>query len=222
MFRTRNEARVIRTLLGFALASVVSACGSSDSSSGSSGAGGDSGAGSGGTGSATGGSGGSATGGSAGSSAGGNAGAGLGGTAGSAGSAGACAATPNTIPCGNEVCDLETSFCCGGSQGKCLALGAFCGLGGGLKMFCDDKADCAADEVCCPSEVENPGNDAPYQTSCKKPAPFPDDGPYGCGFSGGNLAWPALCACTADCSVGTCKPGSILVPTIGTDTMRCE
>lgn len=216
-----------------ALTSLALACGSSDSSSGQTATGGTTSGGNAGTGatggSSSGGSGGtSGTSGSAGASGGSTGGAGgstggAGGASGTGGSAGACAGTPNTILCGTEVCNLDSQFCCGGTEsGKCFATGAFCGAGGGLKMFCDDSADCAADEVCCPSEVENPGNDAPYQTTCVKPPPFPNDGPYGCGFTGGNLEWPSLCACDADCAIGTCQSGTILVPTIGGSTMRCE
>jgi hypothetical protein len=221
-------------VLGFgfvALAGLAIACGSSDSSSGENATGGATSggtAGSGGAGATNGGTGGAgATGGASGASTGGTGGntggASTGGAGGGGGAAGACPGTPNTVQCGTEVCDLDSQFCCGGTEdGKCFALGAFCGLGGGLRMYCDDRADCATDEVCCPSEVQNPGNDAPYQTTCVKPPPHPDDGPYGCGFTGGNLPWPALCSCDADCPTGTtCKPGSILVSGVSGSISRC-
>jgi hypothetical protein len=94
-------------------------------------------------------------------------------------------ATPGSIGCGAAPCAATTQACCGGPQGVCLAKGAFCGAGGVIRMHCDDTADCSAGEICCPSEVIAPGNDAPFQTSCRKPDPSASGGAFGCGKSGG-------------------------------------
>jgi hypothetical protein len=225
---------MLRTgLLSALLGTLTLACGS-DGSSGSGGTGAQAGSGgAGGSGASSGAAGSSGSAGSGGNS--GNAGsggssgsAGTGGSAGSsgsggsAGSAGACGATPGTIACGAEVCDLKTQFCCGGPGGVCMALGAFCGAGGLIRLYCDDSADCAAGEICCPGEVSNPGNDAQFETTCRTPEPpGPNTGPYGCGKTGGNFDYPNLCSCDADCAFGTCQSGSIYT-TDGQSYLRCE
>ncbi|MCL4751046.1 MAG: hypothetical protein KJ015_12830, partial [Myxococcales bacterium] len=164
-----------------------------------------------------------AGGGLAGGSSGGASG-GSGGASGGAGGTGSCAPTPSAVKCGAAGCDTKTEECCGGPvDGKCFGLTAFCGLGGGIRMQCDDPSDCADGEVCCVAEVPNAGNDAPYQTHCVKPKTFQEGGDvFGCGTTGGGFPWPRLCACAADCNVGSCKLGTILVPTTSASYMRCE
>lgn len=191
---------------------------SGGSSAGGSSAGGTSSGGAAGGGGLAGGSSGGASGGSGGDSG------GSGGASGGAAGAATCAATPSSVKCGAASCDTKSQECCGGPvDGKCFGLTAFCGLGGGIRMECDDPSDCADGEVCCVAEVPNAGNDAPYQTHCVKPKSFQEGGDvFGCGTTGGGFPWPRLCACAADCNVGSCKPGTILVPTTSASYMRCE
>ncbi len=245
MARARRATKATMGYLGGSLAFCVllglAACGSDGSSGGASGgtsgssAGGSSAGGSSSGGAAGGGglagasSGGdSGGGGSAGSSSGGSAGGGAsggsGGASGGAGGTGSCAPTPSAVKCGAASCDTKTQECCGGPvDGKCFGLTAFCGLGGGIRMECDDPSDCADGEVCCVAEVPNAGNDAPYQTHCVKPKTFQEGGDvFGCGTTGGGFPWPRLCTCAADCNVGSCKYGTIPVPTTSASYLRCE
>lgn len=201
----------------------ATACGS-DSSGGAGGS--TSGGASGSAGSASGGGAGSggASGGSGGAS-GGSSGATGGSGGGAAGDGGTCTPTTSAIQCGaGTACDAKSQICCGGpADGTCYAPTAFCGLGGGIRMKCDDPSDCAAGEICCVAEVPNAGNDAPYETHCVKPKTFQEGGDvFGCGTTGGGFPWPRLCACSSDCDVGSCKPGAVYVPVVGTSFMRCE
>ena len=151
--------------------------------------------------------------------AGGN-GAGLGGSGGGE----ACTPTPGTVVCGDAVCDLATEYCCGGpASGACFALGSFCGLGGTIKILCDDASDCEADEVCCPREVADHGSDAAYEASCAPIIDLPEGGPDGCGKAAGGLDFPALCACDSECYFENCV-SSTQVYVIGTDDafMSCQ
>lgn len=90
-------------------------------------------------------------------------------------------------------------------------------------MHCDDAADCKADEVCCPREVENNGNDAPYEASCAPLIEGLDGGPDGCGKTGGGFDFPALCACDSECYFGNCE-SSTVVYVVGTNDafMSCQ
>jgi hypothetical protein len=89
-------------------------------------------------------------------------------------------------------------------------------------VFCDDAADCPADEVCCPREVPPSGNnDAEYESSCGPPVPAPEGSPDGCGTTPGNFHYPALCTCDAECHFGMCEPGGIYVSAASADFMRC-
>jgi hypothetical protein len=126
--------------------------------------------------------------------------------------------TPGAIGCGQRPCAAATEACCGGPGGVCLAKAAFCGAGGVIRVRCDDSSDCADGEICCPSGVPSAGNDAPYETSCRKPDPF--GGAFGCGKSIGGFDFPNLCACDADCAFGTCKLGTIFAG--GSNYRRCQ
>ena len=111
-------------------------------------------------------------------------GGGVGGTGGTGGGA------PGTMPCGSEVCDLSSMFCCIdslSSSGSCKPNGSGCG---GIKLECDGADDCI-NHTCCADL--NSGKIA--KSNCQ----------ISCGS--GNLM---LCTSSSQCPSGkSCVPGPL-------------
>lgn len=66
---------------------------------------------------------------------------------------GVSSTTPGAIACNTVSCDLASQMCClniTDGVGRCLAKeGAFC-RAGDIHAHCDENADCAGGQVCCP------------------------------------------------------------------------
>jgi hypothetical protein len=79
---------------------------------------------------------------------------------------GGASCTPGTVPCGSSSCSTATDYCCAASDG-----GGTCNpndagtCASGVKVACNEAADCPSGSVCCQLDAYGP-HSAMCETSC--------------------------------------------------------